>query len=235
MSSSSSDGEASVIGARYLNFGVLVEYSEAPEYVWNLTASAPASAATSISRRAVSQSRLWFAPASAMTYVGCPGPTSRSPIANSEGRAMRRMLEALLLDVRVDRPELRVGAHVGEDLRERARLFRQSEVGVQAAHERQVVGRVDGPAQVGGVIGPHHRAVHEQLGSLLAAEPGDVLARRDARGAAVHPFEHVTPQRFGVQALGQAPLDDVGRVVGAGLERGDHDVDLARIDQRAVR
>jgi hypothetical protein len=35
--------------------------------VWNLTASAPAAAAASISRRATSRSRSWFAPASAMT------------------------------------------------------------------------------------------------------------------------------------------------------------------------
>src|SRR5690348_11773307 len=34
---------------------------------WNLTASAPASAATSIRRRALSRLPLWFDPASAMT------------------------------------------------------------------------------------------------------------------------------------------------------------------------
>ena len=38
-----------------------------PEYVWNLTASAPAPTATSIRRCAVSRSRLWLAPTSAMT------------------------------------------------------------------------------------------------------------------------------------------------------------------------
>src|SRR3954465_5143367 len=138
MSSSSSDGEASVIGARYLNFGVLVEYSEAPEYVWNLTASAPASAATSISRRAVSQSRLWLAPASAITYVGCPGPTMRSPMANSAGRCMGAMLGVLLLDVRVDRGQLRVGADVREDLRERRVRRSEIQFGIEHAGELEV-------------------------------------------------------------------------------------------------
>src|SRR3954454_15198462 len=126
MSSSSSEGDWSVSGSRYLNAGVLVEYRPRPEYVWNLTASAPASAATSISRRAVSQSRLWLAPASAITYVGCPGPTMRSPMANSAGRCMGAMLGPLLLDVRVDRGQLGVGTDVREDLRERH--VRRSEI-----------------------------------------------------------------------------------------------------------
>src|SRR5215207_8714816 len=117
-------------------------------------ASAPASAATSISRRAVSQSRLWLAPASAITYVGCPGPTMRSPMANSAGRCMGAMLGPLLLDVRVDRGQRGVGADVREDLRERRVGRSEVQFGVERAREFEVLGRVDGPAQVGGFIGP---------------------------------------------------------------------------------
>ena len=65
IASSSSCGERS--SSRYANRGVFDEYSPAPVYVWNFTASAPASAAMSISSRAIPRSRLWLAPASAMT------------------------------------------------------------------------------------------------------------------------------------------------------------------------
>ena len=51
----------------------------APVYVWNFTASAPASAATSISSLARPRSRLWLAPASAITYTGSADGRSRRP------------------------------------------------------------------------------------------------------------------------------------------------------------
>src|SRR6478609_7534000 len=46
---------------------------------WNLTASQPASAATSISARASSSEPLWLMPISPTMYDGLPGPTTRSP------------------------------------------------------------------------------------------------------------------------------------------------------------
>src|ERR1043166_6539672 len=54
--------------------------------VWNFTASAPASAATSTSACASATSPLWFTPASAMTKHGRPMPISRVPIlTNADG------------------------------------------------------------------------------------------------------------------------------------------------------
>src|SRR6266704_5745745 len=55
-------------------------YSLDARKVWNFTASAPASAAISISFLACSRLPLWLLPASAMMKHASPSPTQRLPI-----------------------------------------------------------------------------------------------------------------------------------------------------------
>ena len=54
------------MASRYFALVVVSATIRSDVKVWNLTASAPASAATSMSRFAWSRSRSWFEPASAM-------------------------------------------------------------------------------------------------------------------------------------------------------------------------
>ena len=51
------------------------------ENVWNLTASAPATAAASTNSSAISGEPLWLTPASAMTRGGAPSPMLRPAIS----------------------------------------------------------------------------------------------------------------------------------------------------------
>ncbi len=107
--------------------------------VWNLTASAPASAAASMSRCAISTSPSWFTPASAMTKTPSPAPpiersarrngaTARVPssaaaIRRSAGSSMsigafRRRREANG-HARLDEPAARAGARRASSRRTR--------------------------------------------------------------------------------------------------------------------
>ena len=71
----------------YAAVGAPGEARAAGSKVWNLTASAPAAAAASISRAAIAGSPLWLTPASAITNTG-PSPIRRSPIGTGRmGRA----------------------------------------------------------------------------------------------------------------------------------------------------
>jgi hypothetical protein len=64
---SSWDSSLGVVSIWYPALGACAATSFDDENVWNLTASAPASAAARISASAVSIIPLWFTPASAIT------------------------------------------------------------------------------------------------------------------------------------------------------------------------
>ena len=150
------------------------------------------------------------------------GSASRDPCRSRSRRRRGQMAAAahavgiLLVDVRVDRRELRMRAHVGDDRRRAAAAARRARgrrtAGAPArgpaacrpssAGRRRRTGRRDGVQR-------------EQVGALGVAEPRHVLARRRGRREPVDALEHVAPQRLGVEPARQVRLEDVGGVVDA--------------------
>src|SRR4051812_29051653 len=71
---------------------------------------------------------------------------------------------------------IRPGAHARDQLGVRHRPLGEVEALVDPAHALEVLGPVDGPAEVGVVLRVGHLAADEQLRALRVDQPRDVLA-----------------------------------------------------------